>query len=356
MARRENRADDLTRIYPLLRRYAWNATAYQIVNPGIQHWFSEAGDAVIGYMTRHRVRVVAGAPVCPEERLADVVAEWNADAARCHERSCYFGAAGRVFGLLSVNPRYSVVALGAQPVWNPQEWPEPARMRSSLRAQLSRARNKGVMVREWTPREAEGHPELRRLLDEWLAGKPLPPMRFLVQPETLETLTDKRLFVAERDGIPIGFLNAAPIPTRAGWLTEQFVRGRSAPNGTVELMLDTMMRTVARDGAQYVTMGLAPLSEAGWNPKEINPIWLRWAAAWARAHGRRFYNFGGLEAFKAKMNPREWEPIYAIAQEPRFTMATLYAVGEAFSDPSPFAMLGRGLAKAVRQEIRWLLK
>lgn len=49
-------------LYTLLREYAWNATAYQIVNPGIEHWFSPEGDAVIGYVTRGRVRVVAGAP------------------------------------------------------------------------------------------------------------------------------------------------------------------------------------------------------------------------------------------------------------------------------------------------------
>ncbi|MBB6049256.1 DUF2156 domain-containing protein [Armatimonas rosea] len=338
-------------LYSLLRQYAWNATAYQIVNPGIVHWFSPEGDAVIGYVTRAGVRVVAGAPVCDEARLAAVLAAFAQEAAHAGEQVCYFGAAGRVFSLLSELAGHSVVVLGAQPVWNPQALPN---WRPSLRAQLSRARNKGVTVREWPVTEAESHPELARVLGEWLARKPLPSMHFLVEPQTLAALTDKRVFVAEQGGSPLGFVTLAPIPARQGWLTEQFVRGRGAPNGTVELMLDAALRAIAADGAQYATMGLVPLSSGTWDPALYNPLWLRFTLGWVRAHGQRFYNFGGLEAFKAKFSPSGWEPIYAIANEPRFSPRTLWAIAAAFADRSPLSTITRGLFKAVRQEWRWL--
>ena len=67
--------------------HGWNATAYQIVNPGIAHWFSARGDAVVGYTDRSGVRVVAGAPVCPPERLAEVAAEFEAEASGEDETS-----------------------------------------------------------------------------------------------------------------------------------------------------------------------------------------------------------------------------------------------------------------------------
>lgn len=338
-------------LYTLLRQHAWNATAYQIVNPGIAHWLSPEGDAVIGYVTRAGVRVVAGAPVCDEARLAAVLAAFAQEAERAGERVCYFGVAGRVFSLLSEQSGHSVVVLGAQPVWNPQALPN---WRPSLRAQLSRARNKGVSVREWPVTEAASHPELARVLGEWLARKPLPSMHFLVEPQTLAALTDKRVFVAEQKGSPLGFVTLAPIPARQGWLTEQFVRGRGAPNGTVELMLDAALRAIAADGAQYVTMGLVPLSSGTWDPALYNPLWLRFTLGWVRAHGQRFYNFGGLEAFKAKFSPSGWEPIYAIANEPHFSPRTLWAIAAAFADRSPLSTIVRGLLKAVRQEWRWL--
>jgi hypothetical protein len=36
----------------LILRYGWNATAYQLLNPGIELWFSRRGDAVIGFVRR----------------------------------------------------------------------------------------------------------------------------------------------------------------------------------------------------------------------------------------------------------------------------------------------------------------
>jgi len=38
-------------------------TAYQILNPGIAYWFTAAGDAVVGYVEKCGVRIVAGAPM-----------------------------------------------------------------------------------------------------------------------------------------------------------------------------------------------------------------------------------------------------------------------------------------------------
>lgn len=55
----------------LVLQFGWNATAYQIINPGIALWFSASGDAVVGYVRKHGVLVVAGAPVCAEIRLQE---------------------------------------------------------------------------------------------------------------------------------------------------------------------------------------------------------------------------------------------------------------------------------------------
>ncbi|MEO6907933.1 MAG: hypothetical protein ABI210_08590 [Abditibacteriaceae bacterium] len=59
----------------LVLEHGWNATLYQIVNPGITHWFSQRGDALIGYVRKNGVRVVAGSPVCAKEHLSEVVGE-----------------------------------------------------------------------------------------------------------------------------------------------------------------------------------------------------------------------------------------------------------------------------------------
>lgn len=338
----------------LVFRYGWNATAYQILNPEMEFWFPAEGDAVVGFVTRSQVRVVAGAPICAAERVAAVIAEFEQAATRAGERVCYFGAAARLQSALLSQPTHSAIVIGAQPIWHPQRWPDILARNASLRAQLNRARNKGVRVSEWPTERANDHADLQRCLEEWLAARPLPPLRFLTEPMTLDRLADRRIFVAEREGASHGFLIATPIPDRNGWLIEQVVRGNSAPNGTVECLVDAAMHALAEGGSHYVTLGLAPLSRR--TPIRTKPamLWLRLLLTWVRAHGRRFYNFDGLDAFKAKFKPDSWEPLYAITNEPRFSAQTLYAIASAFTDEPPIGMIGRAFTAAFRQEIAWL--
>jgi phosphatidylglycerol lysyltransferase len=345
---------DIQRVRELVLRYGWNTTAYQILNPGISHWFAAAGDAVLGYVQHFGARIVAGAPVCAQVRLAEVAAEFERDSATDGWRVCYFCAESRLETVLRDSERHSLVLLGAQPTWQPARWPRIFERHTSLKAQLNRARNKAVMVSEWPTDRASREPALLRCLREWLDTRAFPTLHFLVEPMTLERLYDRRIFVAERRGEVIGFVVASPVPQRHGWLIEQIIRGRGAVNGTSELMIDTAVRAMAASGAEFVTLGLSPLSRRAAIELEPNPLWLRVLLAWVRAHGRRFYNFDGLDAFKAKFQPERWEPVFAIANEAHFSPLTLYAVAAAFTQDSPMSAFARAALNAVRTEFRWL--
>ena len=336
----------------LILRHGWNATSYQILNPGIALWFSTAGDAVVGYVRHGSTLVVAGAPVCELSRLTAVAGEFAGHAHSLDCRVCYFGAGDRLEAVFTAE-NWSRVLLGAQPSWDPGHWRQAIAARSSLRAQFNRARNKGVVVKEWPAREAENHPALRRCLAEWLSDRHLPPLHFLVEPETLSQLEDRRVFVAERgEREVLAFTVLSPVPARNGWLVEQIVRGSRAPNGTAESLLDAAVTAVGESGAGYVTLGLSPLSQRLGITPPNQPLWLRLVLKWVRLHGARFYNFAGLESFKAKFNPDEWEPIYAIAEGRRFSPRALYAIAGAFSGGAPIRLVLLALARAAIRELR----
>ena len=341
--------------HALVMRHGWNAVAYQILNPGIRLWFSRAGDAVAGYVPFAGTWVVAGAPVCARERLSSAATELEADAVGRGARVLFFGAGDRLERVYARREGHSLVRLGAQPVWDPAAWSDIVRRKASLRAQLNRARNKGVRIEEWPAARAGTSDTLRSVLREWLATRGLPPLSFLVVPDILDTLDDRRTFVAERDGRVVGFLIGTPVPARGGWLVEEWPRTRDAPNGTTHSLVDAAMRAFAADRSSYVTLGLAPLAEHGGGSLAEQPAWLRVVLRWVRAHGRRFYNFAGLEAFKASMQPMEWEPIYAIAPGGRFTPRMLRAVAGAFSAGDPERLVLRALRSAAREEVRrWM--
>jgi phosphatidylglycerol lysyltransferase len=76
--------------------------------------------------------------------------------------------------------------------------------------------------------------------------------------------------------------------------------------------------------------------------------------SWARAHGRRFYNFDGLDAFKTKFQPEAWEPVFAIFNSPHFSPLALYAIAAAFTKGEPIKTVAGALLKAARTEAGWM--
>lgn len=344
----------------LVMRYGWNTTCFQIVNPGIEYWFGDEGRSVVGYVTSGKVRVVAGAPVATLAELPEVSKSFEDDAADHGESVCYFGAEARLENLYHNSDDHAFVLLGAQPVWRPSEWANIVLKHSSIRAQLNRATNKGVVIDEWPIEKARNNLELNECLQLWLRSKGLPPLHFVIEPETLDRLENRRIFVASKDGRVQAFLMLSPIPERNGWLTEQFPHRPGAPNGTVELMMSEAIRVLADDGNDYITLGLSPLSKRAKIEPFDNPLWLRFLLGWMRRHGRRFYNFDGLDRFKSKLFPEYWEPIFAISNEREFSGKTLYAIAMAFTENHPYKVLFQGLGKAIAAEAqnfrRWISK
>ena len=87
--------------------------------------------------------------------------------------------------------------------------------------------------------------------------------------------------------------------------------------------------------------------------KRRDPTWLRFLIGWARLHGKRFYNFDGLDKFKNKLCPDAWHPIFAISNESRLSFRTIYAIAAAFSENQPVGFVFGGLKKALATEIKW---
>lgn len=315
---------DDARVLRLLARHARTATAFQSLAPGMRHWFDRANDSgtttddigTVAYVDTGSAWVAAGEPVASREHTIGVAERFVAHATSVHKRAAFFATEGA----LAASPRFRRVLIGEQPVWNPADWSAVIAANRSLREQLRRARAKGIVVRELRADDVRPGSVLRAALDRiarrWLMGKPMTSLHFLVELEPFEQLEHRRLFVAERTAHdetvtaePVAFLSLAPVAARNGWMFEHMLRAPSAPNGTSELLVDFTMRALAADGVTWATLGLAPLS---------GPVsgWLRTA----RTLARPFYNFAGLSAFKRKLRPERWEPIYLVYPRERHSV------------------------------------
>ena len=327
----------------------------------MRRWFSARGDAVVGYVEVAGLRVAAGAPIAAEQRLGAVAEEFEVTSLAAGKQVCYFAAESRLLELAH-HRRYARHLLGLQPTWRAASWGERFDACASLRAQRNRARNKGVSVTE-VDSARERDTDLRSCHEAWLASKGLPQLRFVAHSDPaslarsggdVDALADRRLFIATARDEIIGYLSAAPVPRRRGWLVEKIVRRPQAPNGTAELLVDTALRKLAGDAERF-TLGLSPLAtrrdghnddrrcaagpddgaarraegraEAG---TETGPAWLEIAKRLAMKRGRGAYDFAGLYSFKSKFRPESWEPVYLLSTEERLTLRTFVAVAGAF--------------------------
>lgn len=291
--------DPRARVLALVRRHGRNATSFQVMEPGLDYWFDGEVDACVAYADTGTAWVAAGAPIARPEEVW-TVGERFAAAARGAGRRAVFVC---VESWARESPWLATLPLGSQPVWTPASWPAVLADSRGLREQLRRARAKGVTVRRVAPAEMAdpGSPVRRQsedLIARWLASRSMAPMGFLVELHPFEFPDDRRYLVAERAGRVVGFLAAVPVHRRGGWLFEDFLRAPDAPNGTMELLFSESMAALAAEGARHVTMGLAPLAAVG------GPL------AWIRDHTRWLYDFEGVRAFKAKLRPDAWEPVY----------------------------------------------
>ncbi|HEY4059266.1 MAG TPA: DUF2156 domain-containing protein [Kofleriaceae bacterium] len=282
----------------LLRQNGWNATSFQILEPGFQYLFV-GDDAVVGYVDTGSAWVAAGAPIAPFERQREVSEAFLAAARAAGRRASCFGTEAR----FAEYTGWPALRIGDQPVWDPAEWPGVVKSHKSLREQLRRARAKGVAVRSVDAKElAEGTPlraQVDQLIKRWVSSRPIAPMGFLVQIDPFAFVDERDYFIAERDGKIVAFLGIIPIFKRGGWFFEDFLRDPDAPNGTIEMLVDAGMRAAIEAKIPFVTLGLVPL--AG----DVNH-----GLRAARRLGRSLYDFDGLRAFKAKFAPRAWDPIF----------------------------------------------
>jgi phosphatidylglycerol lysyltransferase len=286
------------RVLAVFRRFGRTAMAFRAIGPDLVHWVPPGMDAVVSYATPTGALVAAGEPIAATRDLVAAAEAFLDHAEQVGRRASFFATEGR----LGQSSRLRRWLIGEQPVWNPQEWATHMANHRSLREQVRRARAKGVVAQHL------GHDALQQpplceavavLLARWRATRSMATMHFLVTVDLASAGSERRHLVAWHQGRLAALLSLAPVPARGGWVLEHLLRDPDAPNGTLELLVDHTMRQLASDGVSWATLGLAPLHG------EVAP-WLRRIRRWSTP----LFNFEGLSAFKRKLRPSAWEPIY----------------------------------------------
>lgn len=303
-----------------------DTVAFQALAPGMRAWTDGAG-AWVAHVDTGEAWISVGSPLCAPEDVGRVARGFVKSARE----------AGRRAGFCAVEdfPRdafFARVPLGQQPIWDPRQWERILAGRRRLREQIRRAYAKGVRARVVPKEEIEGplRPSIAALSTHWLERRRGGPLGFLLAVELFYRPSERLYIVAERGAEVVALLAAVPVPGRGGWYLEDILRTDVAPNGTVEMLVDVAMRRLADEGSGRVTMGLVPLT--GPLPPALRML---------RRIGRRFYDFDGLHAFRSRLAPQAWEPVWLTHPRSTRGLVSLWDVASALTGGHPFRFARR---------------
>ncbi len=329
------------RALEIIQREGWNGTSFQTLNEGFRYHFT--ADGVVAYVDTGSAWVAPGAPIAPRERLAEVADDFRRAAAAAGRDVCFFAATSR---FVDAAPEWRPLLVGEQPLFSPRTWVDRFDRTRSIASQVRRAEAKGVAIRRVSADELAPGTPLRAAVDavfaSWIATRRLAPMGFLVDLQPFAFSEERRTLVAERNGEVVAVLVAAPIYARRGLLVDFLARRHDAPNGTVEALVDAVMREADHEGLEIVTLGMAPL--AGVGSRRLR--FARWVS-------RPLYDFAGLHAFRQKLRPDAWEPLYLVVPPGSGRWGALLESLRAFARGS---LVGFAAASARHLARRWLAR
>jgi lysylphosphatidylglycerol synthetase-like protein (DUF2156 family) len=318
------------RVRDLVIELGSDAMSFLAVESAMSHWFvaEDGREACVAYVDTGPAWVAACGPIARRADRERVAVQFVEAARAQGRRACFFATEMLASGQLSR------LLVGEQPIFRPAAWLDELPRHRRLREQLRRARAKGVRARRVLAADLAEASTLRSEVDllgrEWLAGRRLEPMGFLVAVEPFHFPEEHRYFIAQQEGRVVGFLSAVPIGPRRAWLIEDVFRSRDAPNGTTETLIDALMRDVS--DAEYVTAGLVPLGGPVAVPLRI----ARWLL-------RPLFDFAGLQAFRERLHPHGWEAVWLVYPRGQSATRHLFDSLRAFARGSLVGFAARSL-------------
>jgi pimeloyl-ACP methyl ester carboxylesterase len=312
--------------------YGYNAHSLVAIAPGVRLWSCPETEGAVGFNDFGKVWLVSGDPLASEENQA-TVANHFLRAASAQGRSVAFIPATERFAKHSSRLGLRAVKIGSAPYFDLTTWAPRGDRAKKVRAGVNQARRAGVEVTQVINIDEKLIRETVCLCKSWLTTRRSPiKFEWLFSVDLFQHRSRKKYFTArDPTGRLVGFLAASPIPARDGWYLEDVLRLPEAPNGTVDLLVVEVLKSLKRDGAKLATLGTAPMAMEGSVDSVQYSSKLSKVARLVANVFAVFYNSDGVRRFKAKFAPSWWESEYILISRnvtapPRVIYALVQAI------------------------------
>lgn len=250
-------------VVSLARHYGKNSISYFALEVGKAYFFSSSGKTVISYVLEGNVAVVAGDPIGPEEELLAAIREFLAYCQEQDWRVVFWQVRDVTLDLYRAAGLH-MLKIGEDAIVNTRTFTLAGKAMANVRASAKRAEKEGLRVVFWRGqvRDIDQLAQMEQISRSWLARKGGSEMGFSMG--RFDPCGDSEQVYAlavDPENRVHAFVTFIPIYGRNGWGLDLMRRAEYAAPGTMERLLAGSIEHLGNEGADIVSLGLAPLSD-----------------------------------------------------------------------------------------------
>jgi len=273
--------------------------------------FSDTGKSFLMFAKHGRTWATLGDPVGPSDERVELV--WRfIELADAHGGRVAFYQVPPASLPLYLDAGLRVMKIGEEACVPLARFTLEGSGSAGLRYSLRRGERDGLALEIVPPaRVAEIIDELQVISDAWLARHAAAgEKRFSVAAFRRDYVMAQTVALLRERGRPIAFATIMTTDRKdRATLGLMRLRPDAVSRCAMDYLFVRLLEHFRCAGYRSLSLGMTPLSGFG-----AHPLASRWhrLARFLWSHGRRFYNFQGLHAFKDKFAP-DWEPRYLAA-------------------------------------------
>lgn len=326
----------------LFSRYGKNSNSFFSFYPGFRHFSAQiqGSSALQGYMDTGNAWVGACEPLAPADIQKELV-ETFFSAAKSHGRFAITLPVSEDFAAQCKKAGLTVFQIGSEPIFDLATWVETFPLPHEAMRTVRSLQNKGALVKEIDFKQIT-LPLLNQfeaIRQEWLAAKRLPPLDFLNRVEPWTLSGNKKYFSLQISNTILAFIAAIPFNDGKGWYLIDVLRKSDTPAGSIEFLLGETMKILRSQGAETVSLGVAPLAALESKNFENRHQKLFHLLNLSYRQGGGIYRFDSLYDFKMKFRPSRVLPVFLVAPK----NASLFSISRSISK----AYFPKGLLRAM---------
>ena len=248
----------------LTRDYGKSSISYFSLGEDKSYFFSTSGKSIISYVLAGNVAVVAGDPVGPEEEIASATRQFITFCQKQDWAPVFWQVRNDLADVYRTAGLH-LLKIGEDAIIRTDTFTLKGGAMANVRSSAKRAEKEGIRVVFYRGQieNIEQLFQMQIISRAWLASKGGSEMGFSMGHFDLQPDDEQVSALAvDRTNRVHAFVTFVPIYGRHGWGLDLMRRAEKSAPGTMELLLACSIDYLRSDGAEMVSLGLAPLGNA----------------------------------------------------------------------------------------------